>query len=149
MTVSHRRARHSAMRKMPLEFLYCRDRSIGHDWDVGHPETTFQFGVVTNRKGMQEILRKSRCERCQMLREEHFSHIGPNGRAVKTHTVYTAPEGYSLPQDPDLGPVRSADVWAEQMRRAKVKFDPAKVTVALGEETAAPVRKIRLKSVSA
>jgi hypothetical protein len=97
------------MRNLPDEFLICRDRSIGHDWDVDIP-----FQLSRRMRSGSELIRTSRCTRCTMRRYEFFEHHAARGYIVKLRTRYEPPEGYS---DPTSGRVLNADVWVEQLRR--------------------------------
>jgi hypothetical protein len=110
--IKHHRRR-PALRKIPAEYLLCRDRSISHPWDI---ITDFHF--EPDRYGRQRLVRTSRCERCGTVKHEHFDHEGPGEYLVKTYTRYIYPDGYSIVGD-DFGPVRSAEVWSELSRRAK------------------------------
>jgi hypothetical protein len=91
------------------EYLACRDRSIGHDWDVDLP---FQLSRRL-RKGY-ELIRASRCTRCHARRYEVFEHKGAQGYIVKTKARYEYPEGYT---DTGIGRITNTDVWTEQLRR--------------------------------
>jgi hypothetical protein len=111
--VRHHR-RPTRLRRIPQEFLLCRDRSISHPWDI-----IADFHFTKDRHGVRRLTRTSRCERCGTVKHEHFDHVGPGGYLAKTSTRYLYPDGYSIVLDHDLGPVRSGEVWAELSTRAK------------------------------
>jgi hypothetical protein len=94
-----------------VEYLKCRDRSIGHDWDVlqGFHLTRKRTEGVGHR-----VTRTSRCTRCTTHRVEYFDHTGTDGYITKVRADYTYPEDYAWPPS-----IRAADVYTEQFRRER------------------------------
>jgi hypothetical protein len=103
--------RSSFINALPDAYLICRDRSIGHDWDVDVP-----FQLSRKLRSGHELIRVSRCARCGMVRHEIFDHNGPRGYVTKKSARYKQPPGYS---ETGIGKVTNADVWLEQLRRVK------------------------------
>lgn len=104
----------SFMNDLSDEYLVCRDRSIGHDWDVNLP-----FQLSRKLRSGHEMIRVSRCARCATERQETFQQTART--IVKTKARYSYPRGYS---DTGIGRVSNADVWLEQLRRVKPRPMP-------------------------
>jgi hypothetical protein len=70
-----------------------------------------------------ELTRHCRCTNCATERIEFFAHVGPGGYLAKltNRTRYLYPAEYSLPYDPDEGPLGATEVYEELYRRHKPK----------------------------
>jgi hypothetical protein len=90
-------------------YLLCRDRSIGHDWDIDIP-----FQLSRRLKQGHVMIRVARCTRCGTRRLELFEHKGKSGYIIKTGMRYEYPEDYTTT---GIGKITNADVWTEQLRR--------------------------------
>lgn len=104
------------------DYLTCRDRSLGHDWDRLE---NFKLDTPGSDRATVRFTRRCRCTRCGTIRIERFAHADAGEYARKLSTSYTYPEGYQMKG------ITARMVWAEEMRRAgagpaKKKAAPAR-----------------------
>jgi hypothetical protein len=100
---------------LPADYLVCRDRALGHDWDL---QQGFKFDRTIVGKDAHDgptLTRMSRCARCGTQRTEYFRHLYVNEYANKYRVDYLYPKDYHLG-----GHISGPQIWAEQMRRDKV-----------------------------
>ena len=105
---------------IPEKYLLCKDRSIGHDWDV-------RDGFKLSRKSAEfhgsEITRGARCAHCGTERVEFFDHVGPGGYIQRVGKPrYTYPRDWQWPAG-----TRSNDIHSELYRRSRRAQRKAKV----------------------
>lgn len=106
---------------MPDKYLICRDRSLGHDWDV---QDGFKLTRRQEERHGHDITRFARCPRCTTTRLEYFDHTAADGYIERVgHPQYKYPEDYKWPPG-----VRNKEVHSEMWRRQKASERKAKRT---------------------
>lgn len=108
---------------IPMRYLLCRDRAIGHDWEDGATHSADPFNIVweTSRRkdGGQDLVRLIRCVRCGKIKRVPFSH-GHSGYLKRSGAVrYTKTPATYSPRT--SGRVRPEEVTTELFLRTRMR----------------------------